>query len=111
MNEWSIDDAMDIEFSVSSAGMFSRIQLSLAQDCELSAIVTAPSGREEIFLPSPDRLAANVSYPHSGGRFVTCTGRGRYQIIFQPKEKGEHMLKVMGRESGKAFEKVFHITF
>jgi hypothetical protein len=107
----SIDDDMDIKFSVSSAGLFSRIQLSFHEECELSAIITSPSGREEIYLPSPDRFAGNVSYSQSGGRFVTCTGRGRYQIIFQPKEKGEHAIKVLGRASRKPFEKIFHITF
>ncbi len=102
---------MDISFSVSSAGVFRRISLSLGQDCELSAIIRSPSGMEEIFLPSPEKLARNVTYPSSGGRFVTCTGKGRYQIIFQPREKGDHTVKILGRESGKVFEKVIHITF
>ncbi|MCX6814784.1 MAG: hypothetical protein NTY20_04015 [Candidatus Aenigmarchaeota archaeon] len=93
---------MDISISVSSAGTFRRISLSVLEkskpiECELSAIVTSPSGRDEIFLPSPEKILANVTYPYSGGRFVTHTGPGKYQIIFQPKEKGSHKLKLVGR--------------
>jgi hypothetical protein len=91
---------MDITFSASSAGVFSRILISIhgePERCELSAIIVSPSGREEIYLPSPDRLASGVTYPHSGGRFVTCIGKGRYQLIYQPMEKGNHTLKVFGR--------------
>jgi hypothetical protein len=130
---------MDIKFSISSAGVFRRIQLSVSEknrpiDCELSGIMKGPTGREEIFLPSPEKMLHNASYPSSGGRFVTCTGKGTYQIIFQPKESGEHELRIIGRilegrQNGerkrpqtlssqnppsshfKPFEKKFHLTF
>jgi len=107
---------MEITFSVSSAGTFRRISLSVLEksgpaECELSAIITPPSGRDEIFLPSPEKILPTVTYPHSGGRFVTHIGPGKYQIIFQPKESGSHKLKLVGRLSGKAFQKEFQITF
>ena len=107
---------MDISFSVSGAGVFRRILLSVSDkgrplDCGLSAIVTSPSRREEIYLPSPEKLSNNVTYPYAGGRFVTQVGAGKYQIIFQPKEKGEHEIKLLGKASGKAFEKALHIIF
>lgn len=107
---------MDFQISVSSAGTFRRISLSVLDkskpaECELSAIITPPSGRDEIFLPSPEKILPTVTYPHSGGRFVTHTGPGKYQIIFQPKEPGQHSLKLVGRLSGKAFQKEFQITF
>jgi hypothetical protein len=107
---------MEIELSVSESGAFRRLSISASEagrlaECGLSAIITSPSGREEIFLPSPEKLASNVTYPSSGGRFVTCTGKGRYQIIFQPKEKGEHEINLMGRSSGKAFEKAVRVSF
>jgi hypothetical protein len=107
---------MDISLSVSAAGTFRRITLSVQEnskqaDCELSAIITSPSGKEEIFLPSPDKIASAVTYSHSGGRFVTHTGPGKYQIIFQPGESGPHRLKLIGKASGKAFEKEIQITF
>ena len=121
---------MDIKLSVSEAGVFRRIQLSVSEkkrpvDCELSAIMKDPTGREEIFLPSPEKMLRNASYPSSGGRFVTCTGKGEYQIIFQPKEKGRHELKLVGRildrrwngeiqnspsSHFKPFEKIFQLT-
>ncbi|HJW96913.1 MAG TPA: hypothetical protein VJ485_02010 [archaeon] len=130
---------MDIKISVSLAGVFRRIQLSVSEkgrpaDCELSGIMKDPTGREEIFLPSPEKMLHNVSYPSSGGRFVTCTGKGTYQIIFQPKERGDHVLRILGRilegrRNGERkrlqtvssqnlpsshfqpFEKAFHISF
>ncbi len=107
---------MEFQISVSSAGTFRRISLSLLDksvpaECELSAIITPPSGRDEIFLPSPEKILPTVTYPHSGGRFVTHTGPGKYQIIFQPKENGPHSLKLVGRLSGKSFQKEFQITF
>jgi hypothetical protein len=115
---------MDFQASVSSAGTFRRITLSLQEgsrpaDCELSAIITPPSGRDEIFLPSPERILPTVTYPHSGGRFVTHTGPGKYQIIFQPKEPGPHSIKLVGRildrrlqaSEGKPFKKELQITF
>ncbi len=119
---------MEIAFSVSSAGTFRRISLSVMEnskpaDCELSAIITPPSGRDEIFLPSPEKILPTVTYPHSGGRFVTHTGPGKYQIIFQPKESGKHNLKLVGRildrrlqgslqaSEGKPFKKELQITF
>jgi hypothetical protein len=106
---------MKFSFSVSDAGVFRRIAISISDrgkpvDCGVSAIMTSPTGREEIFLPSPDKLEANVTYPHTGGRFVTCTGNGRYQIIFQPKESGRHELKLVGK-SGKTFEKIMTFDF
>jgi hypothetical protein len=91
---------MDFQISVSGAGAFRRITLSLSgesQQPELSAIITSPSGIEEIFLPSPEKILANAAYPQSGGRFVTQIGKGRYQLIFQPKEAGPHSLKLVGR--------------
>jgi hypothetical protein len=105
---------MDINLSVSGAGAFRRITLAVSQEperLELSAIITPPSGREEIFLPSPEKILANASYPSSGGRFVTQTGKGKYQIIFQPKESGRHELRLIGRALGKPFQKSFQITF
>lgn len=107
---------MDVTFSVSASGVFRRISLSVSDkskptECELSAIIRSPSGTEEIFLPSPEKLANSVTYPSSGGRFVTCTGKGKYQIIFQPKEKGSHEVKLIGGISGKPFEKIYHINF
>jgi len=107
---------MEAKFSVSEAGVFKRISIVLSEgnkppDSDLSAIIKPPSGREEIFLPSPDRLVQNVTYPHTGGRFVTCTGKGKYQIIFQPKEKGVHEIRLIGRVSGKPFEKAFQMSF
>ena len=107
---------MDIKISVSVAGVFRRVQLSVSEknepvDCEISGIMKDPTGREEIFLPSPEKMLHNASYPSSGGRFVTCTGKGTYQIIFQPKEKGNHELKLMGRVSGKPFQRTFQLTF
>ena len=117
---------MDINLSVSSAGAFRRITLAVSQEpaqLELSAIITSASGREEIFLPSPERILPQATYPQSGGRFVTCIGKGKYQIIFQPKEAGPHELKLIGRildrrrdgrlqsNTGKPFQKAFQITF
>jgi len=107
---------MDISLSVSATGTLRRITLSVQEnsrqaDCELSAIVTSPSGKDEIFLPSPEKIAPSVTYSHSGGRFVTHTGPGKYQIIFQPSEKGQHRLKLVGKASGKAFQKEIQITF
>jgi hypothetical protein len=107
---------MDFQVSVSSAGAFRRITISVLEgakpaECELSAIITPPSGRDEIFLPSPEKILPTATYPHSGGRFVTHTGRGRYQIIFQPKEPGPHSLKLIGRLSGKAFQNEIQINF
>jgi hypothetical protein len=105
---------MDFQISASSAGAFRRITLSLPgepEQLELSAIITSPSGREEIFLPSPEKILSNATYPQSGGRFVTRIGKGKYQLIFQPKEAGPHELKLIGRISGKPFQKAFQITF
>jgi len=107
---------MDVGLTVSSAGVFRRLLLSVSDkgrplDCGISAIITSPSSREEIFLPSPEKLSSNVTYPYSGGRFVTHVGAGKYQIIFQPKESGSHTLKLLGWVSGKAFEKTVQITF
>jgi hypothetical protein len=105
---------MDITFSVSGSGVFRRIALTVAEEpeqLELSAIVTSPSGREEIFLPSPEKIRTNATYPSSGGRFITQTAKGKYQIIFQPKEAGLHELKLVGRISGKPFQKILHINF
>jgi hypothetical protein len=125
---------MDISISVSNAGNFRRILLSVVEkskpvECELSAIITSPSGRDEIFLQSPEKILPNVSYPYSGGRFVTHTGPGKYQIIFQPKENGSHKLKLVGRicdrrrqetlsvtnrlqsNTGKPFQKELQISF
>ena len=107
---------MDIKFSVSLAGVFRRIQLSVSEkngpvDCELSGIMKGPTGREEIFLPSPEKILPNATYPQSGGRFVTQTGKGKYQLIFQPKEAGPHELKLVGRVSGKPFQQNFQIKF
>jgi len=113
---------MEISTSVSNAGTFRRILLSVLDksrpvECELSAIITSPSGREEIFLQSPEKILPNVSYPHSGGRFVTHTGPGKYQIIFLPRESGQHRLKLVGRicdrrqsNTGKPFKKELQIT-
>jgi hypothetical protein len=107
---------MDISITVSGAGVFRRVLLSVADksrpvECELSAIITSPSGRDEIFLQSPEKIQPNVTYPHSGGRFVTHIGPGKYQIIFQPKENGPHRLKLVGRFSGKPFQKELQISF
>ena len=107
---------MDIAISVSASGEFRIISLSTTEngkpmECELSAVVTSPSKTEEIFLSSPEKLANSATYPSSGGRFVTCTGKGKYQIIFQPREKGSHEISVMGRLFGKPFEKAFHMSF
>jgi hypothetical protein len=107
---------MDISITVSGAGVFRRISLSVLDkskqvECELSAIITSPSGRDEIFLQSPEKILNNVTYPHSGGRFVTHIGPGKYQIIFQPKESGPHKLKLVGRLSGKPFKKEFQVSF
>ena len=106
---------MEFSFSVSEAGVFKRIAIAISDkgkpvDCGMSAIMTSPSGREEIFLPSPEKLEANVTYPHTGGRFVTCTGKGKYQIIFQPKESGKHQLRLIGK-SDKAFEGIKAFDF
>jgi hypothetical protein len=107
---------MDISIAVSKAGTFRRILLSVLEksrpvECELSAIITSPSGRDEIFLQSPEKALPSATYPHSGGRFVTHTGAGKYQIIFQPGEKGPHSLKLVGRFSGKPFQKELQISF
>lgn len=107
---------MEIRLSVSSAGTFRRISVSVMEgsrpaECELSAIITSPSGRDEIFLPSPEKILPMATYPHSGGRFVTHTGQGKYQIIFQPKEAGPHKLKLVGRLSEKPFKKELQLTF
>ena len=107
---------MDISLSVSSAGTFRRITLSVQEksrqaDCELSAIITSPSGKDEIFLPSPEKILPAVTYAQSGGRFVTHTGTGKYQIIFQPRESGPHRLKLVGNASGKAFQKELQLNF
>ena len=119
---------MDISLSVSATGTLRRITLSVQEnsrqaDCELSAIVTSPSGKDEIFLPSPEKIAPSVTYSYSGGRFVTHTGPGKYQIIFQPSESGPHKLKLVGKlpdprlpgslqsTSGKAFQKEIQINF
>jgi len=105
---------MEFQISVSTAGAFRRITLSLSekpQPLEMSAIITPPSEREEIFLPSPEKILPNATYPQSGGRFVTQTGKGKYQLIFQPKEAGPHELKLVGRVSGKPFQQNFQIKF
>ncbi|MEM7815626.1 MAG: hypothetical protein QXN71_00730, partial [Candidatus Aenigmatarchaeota archaeon] len=76
---------MEIKHSVSKSGSFFRISIFLPKNnCELSAIIKSPSGREYVFLPSPEKPVQNASYPHSEKGFVTCTGKGKYQIIFQP---------------------------
>jgi hypothetical protein len=107
---------MDISIAVSKAGTFRRILLSVMEksrpvECELSAIITSPSGRDEIFLQSPEKILPTATYPQSGGRFVTHTGLGKYQIIFQPREKGSHRLKLVGRHSDRPFQKELQISF
>ncbi len=117
---------MDIALSLSGSGAFRRITLSLTaepEQLELSAVITAPSGREEIFLPSPEKILPQATYPQSGGRFVTHTGKGKYQLIYQPRESGQHTIKLLGRipgrrlpgslqsSSGKPFQEKLQITF
>jgi hypothetical protein len=105
---------MDISFSISGSGAFRRIMLSLSEEpeqLELSAVITAPSGREEIFLPSPEKILPQATYPQSGGRFVTHIGKGKYQLIYQPREPGPHSIKLMGRMAGKPFQEKLQITF
>jgi len=107
---------MDITLSISSAGVFRRVLISATEnsrpvDCGLSAIITSPSRKEEIFLPSPEKLSRSVTYPSAGGRFVTQVGSGKYQIIYEPKEKGIYTLKLVGKVHGKPFEKTLQISF
>jgi len=105
---------MDIALSLSGSGSFRRITLSLSEEpeqLELSAVVIAPSGREEIFLPSPEKVLPQATYAQSGGRFVTHIGKGKYQLIYQPREPGPHGIKLMGRMAGKPFQEKLQIVF
>jgi hypothetical protein len=42
---------------------------------------------------------------------VTHIGKGKYQLIYQPKEAGQHGVKLLGRMAGKAFQEKIQITF
>ena len=106
---------MDITIAVSKAGSFRRILLSVSEkskpvECELSAIVKSPSGKEEIFLQSPEKILPTATYAYSGGRFVTHIAPGKYQIICQPQEGGQYKLKLVGKFAGRPFQRELGIN-